>query len=64
MVQISLDYFHTCGMIIYEAIYNQYDELNSHSGVRDGSHMSWGEDKIPLTNIAIFSLRLDLISQK
>ena len=39
MVQISMDYFHTCGMIIYEAIYNQYDELNSHTGVRDGSHM-------------------------
>ena len=45
MVQISMDYFHTCGMIIYEAIYNQYDELNSHTGVRDGSHMSWGEEK-------------------
>ena len=35
MVQISTDYFHTCGRIIYEAIYNQYDELNSHTGVRE-----------------------------
>ena len=42
MVQISMDYFHVCVMIIGNVICNQYYELNSNSGVKDGNHTSQG----------------------